>query len=138
MKGLTDRQREVLWFICKRELDGNIPPTLREIGLAFGINSTNGVNDHLRALERKGYIQRTDMVSRGIRVTHLGLEECDVDGGVWQPKAREVLLENLYLAAARYVSPLPRFGNEQDRRKALASAVGAVQRFEAAKRGAAA
>jgi len=43
------------------------PPTLREIGAHMGIRSTNGVNDHLRALERKGYLTREDMKSRALR-----------------------------------------------------------------------
>ncbi|HJX63646.1 MAG TPA: transcriptional repressor LexA, partial [Polyangia bacterium] len=33
----------------------------------FGIRSTNGVNDHLRALEKKGYLQREDLKSRALR-----------------------------------------------------------------------
>jgi len=40
---------------------------LREIGARMGIRSTNGVNDHLRALERKGYLTREDMKSRALR-----------------------------------------------------------------------
>src|SRR6185503_2256635 len=43
------------------------PPTLREIGVHFGIRSTNGVNDHLRALEKKGHLQREDLKSRALR-----------------------------------------------------------------------
>src|SRR5207302_6774432 len=35
----------------------------------MGIRSTNGVNDHLRALERKGYLTREDMKSRALRPT---------------------------------------------------------------------
>src|SRR5687768_18622471 len=66
--GLTDRQKEVLEFI-QRSIDGRgYPPTLREIGEHMGIRSTNGVNDHLRALERKGYLRREDMKSRALRV----------------------------------------------------------------------
>jgi len=33
----------------------------------MGIRSTNGVNDHLRALERKGYLTREDMKSRALK-----------------------------------------------------------------------
>lgn len=44
------------------------PPTLREIGERMGIRSTNGVNDHLKALEKKGYLQRQDLKSRALRV----------------------------------------------------------------------
>ena len=64
---LTDRQREVLDFISGSISKCGYPPTLREIGSHFGIRSTNGVNDHLRALEKKGYLQREDLKSRALR-----------------------------------------------------------------------
>jgi repressor LexA len=64
---LTDRQKEILAFINRSIGDRGYPPTLREIGRQFGIRSTNGVNDHLRALEKKGYLQREDMKSRALR-----------------------------------------------------------------------
>jgi repressor LexA len=64
---LTDRQREILEFITSSIGARGYPPTLREIGTHFGIRSTNGVNDHLRALEKKGYLQREDLKSRALR-----------------------------------------------------------------------
>ena len=64
---LTDRQREILDFITRSITARGYPPTLREIGTHFGIRSTNGVNDHLRALEKKGYLQREDLKSRALR-----------------------------------------------------------------------
>jgi repressor LexA len=64
---LTDRQREILDFISQSIEERGYPPTLREIGLHFGIRSTNGVNDHLRALEKKGHLQREDLKSRALR-----------------------------------------------------------------------
>src|SRR5262245_30216502 len=64
---LTDRQREILEFITQSIDERGYPPTLREIGLHFGIRSTNGVNDHLRALEKKGHLQREDLKSRALR-----------------------------------------------------------------------
>jgi repressor LexA len=64
---LTDRQREILDFISKSIAKRGYPPTLREIGSHFGIKSTNGVNDHLRALEKKGYLHREDLKSRALR-----------------------------------------------------------------------
>src|SRR3954471_385730 len=65
--GLTERQQEILDFISQSIVERGYPPTLREIGLHFGIRSTNGVNDHLRALEKKGYLQREDLKSRALR-----------------------------------------------------------------------
>ncbi|MBZ0118000.1 MAG: transcriptional repressor LexA [Sandaracinaceae bacterium] len=69
MQKLTDRQKAVLDFIVESIHDRGYPPTLREIGNHLGIRSTNGVNDHLRALERKGYLTREDMKSRTLRPT---------------------------------------------------------------------
>ena len=68
MYDLTQRQQAVLAFIVAYRAEHGYPPTLREIGAHMGIASTNGVADHLRALERKGRIRQTDMVSRGIVV----------------------------------------------------------------------
>lgn len=67
MVGLTQRQQMVLDYIRQSITDRGYPPTLREIGARMGIRSTNGVNDHLRALERKGYLTREDMKSRALR-----------------------------------------------------------------------
>ena len=73
MQGLTQRQQMVLDFIRQSISDRGYPPTLREIGARMGIRSTNGVNDHLRALERKGYLTREDMKSRALRPTGMGI-----------------------------------------------------------------
>jgi repressor LexA len=64
---LTDRQKEVLEFIQESIAGRGYPPTLREIGERMGIRSTNGVNDHLKALEKKGYLAREDLKSRALR-----------------------------------------------------------------------
>lgn len=69
MRGLTKRQQLVLEFIQESIQENGFPPTLREIGAHFGIRSTNGVNDHLLALQRKGYLRRQDMKSRALRPT---------------------------------------------------------------------
>src|SRR5690242_9356162 len=69
MQKLTERQKAVLDYIVESIQDRGYPPTLREIGNHLGIKSTNGVNDHLRALERKGYLTREDMKSRTLRPT---------------------------------------------------------------------
>jgi repressor LexA len=68
MVGLTARQEQTLDFIRKSIGERGYPPTLREIGEYMGIRSTNGVNDHLRALERKGYLRREDMKSRALKL----------------------------------------------------------------------
>jgi len=64
---LTHRQREILEFISASIVERGFPPTLREIGEHFSIRSTNGVNDHLKALEKKGHLRREDLKSRAMR-----------------------------------------------------------------------
>src|SRR5690349_6222536 len=66
-EALTQRQREILDFISASIAERGFPPTLREIGEHFHIRSTNGVNDHLKALEKKGHLRREDLKSRAMR-----------------------------------------------------------------------
>ena len=70
--GLTKRQREVLDFIREEIIRRGYPPSFREIGARFTIKSTNGVKVHMDALERKGYINRSSRLARGIELTRLG------------------------------------------------------------------
>ncbi len=65
MKKLTDRQKEIYEFIYQYTSHENRPPTLIEIKEHFGFASNQGVVDHLKALEKKGYIKRQKK-SRGI------------------------------------------------------------------------
>jgi DNA-binding MarR family transcriptional regulator len=65
---LTDRQRKILDFIAGYVHDRGRPPTLREIGDAFEIRSTNGVSNHLKLIEGKGYLVREPLKSRGLRL----------------------------------------------------------------------
>ena len=69
LKAPSARQRDVLDFIVAFDRDHGYPPTLREIGAALNVRSTNGISDHLRALERKGYLTRNERLSRGLRLT---------------------------------------------------------------------
>jgi repressor LexA len=68
----TPRQRQVLAAVDALALERGYPPTLRELGAALGIRSLNGVNDHLRALERKGLLTRARMHSRTLVLTAAG------------------------------------------------------------------
>lgn len=98
MKGLTSRQEQVLGYIAETIRDRGYPPTIREIGTALGIRSTNGVNDHLKALERKGYIERSGAKSRAILVTALpeALTHFEEQAGaVAQPSNVDVVPETL-------------------------------------------
>ena len=64
---LSPRQKDVLALIERSIAERGYPPTRPEISAALGATSPNAAEQHLRALERKGYIAILP-VARGIRV----------------------------------------------------------------------
>jgi repressor LexA len=65
---LTRRQQDIFDLIRELIIQRGYGPTVREIGLNFGISSPNGVMCHLKALERKGLIVRHAKQSRAIEL----------------------------------------------------------------------
>lgn len=55
---LTFRQKQIYDFVVRNIREKGYAPSIPEIGARFKIASTNGVSDHLKALEKKGYIRR--------------------------------------------------------------------------------
>jgi repressor LexA len=55
---LTSRQKSIYEFLSVTIRENGYAPSIPEIGQKFKITSTRGVFDHLKALERKGYIKR--------------------------------------------------------------------------------
>src|SRR3954462_5118510 len=68
MNELTARQAEVLQLIADFLQATGFPPTRAEIAKQLGFRSANDAEDHLSALERKGYIEMLPGASRGIRL----------------------------------------------------------------------
>lgn len=105
---LSDRQVRMLDFIRAYLEEHNYPPTIREIGKAVGIPSTSVVKYNLERLQEKGYIERSEEVSRGLRL-----------------KDGPSLVSSLRTAGARLVSvrklgiisagaPIAAFGQQED------------------------
>jgi repressor LexA len=67
-EALTDRQRAVLDCIRQHLQDTGMAPTRAEIADLMGFQSKNAASDHLRALERKGFIRIHNDRSRGIQL----------------------------------------------------------------------
>jgi repressor LexA len=67
---LTRRQEEVLEFIQRFTETHGVPPTVREIGARFQV-TPRAAFDHLRALERKGFLRRRSTVGRTSRALTL-------------------------------------------------------------------
>ncbi|HOP63211.1 MAG TPA: transcriptional repressor LexA [Spirochaetota bacterium] len=64
-KELTDKQQIILNYIREKINESGFPPTVREIGDRFGI-TVKGAYDHLKAIEKKGYIKTEQNKSRAI------------------------------------------------------------------------
>jgi len=58
LPSLTARQKAIYDFLLKSIREKGYAPSIPELGARFKIASTNGVSDHLKALEKKGYIRR--------------------------------------------------------------------------------
>ena len=67
MKGITDRQKEVLTYISSYTEESGYPPTVREISEHFGI-SIRAVQDHILALQKKGFLSQAQKRARSIKV----------------------------------------------------------------------
>ncbi|TMQ58168.1 MAG: transcriptional repressor LexA [Candidatus Eisenbacteria bacterium] len=67
----VDREQAILDMIAGSLREQGRPPTIREIGEAFGIASTNGVRYYLDRLEKAGKIRRDRWTSRGIEIQHI-------------------------------------------------------------------
>jgi repressor LexA len=65
---LTEKQRAIYDFIKSKIEERGYGPTVREIGLHFKIKSPNGVMCHLKALEKKGMIERVGFSARAIKL----------------------------------------------------------------------
>ncbi|MDR2597130.1 MAG: transcriptional repressor LexA [Treponema sp.] len=69
MKGLTERQNEILSFITKYLKAHSFPPSIREIAENYNI-SVKGAHDHVTALRKKGFLKHTDKRPRTMGLTH--------------------------------------------------------------------
>lgn len=67
MRTLTARQKEVLDFIAAFHEEHAYPPTIREIAERFSI-SVKGAYDHVKALEKKGYLRLGENRSRALEL----------------------------------------------------------------------
>lgn len=67
-RDLTKIQNSILEYISEVILSRQIPPTLLEIAKKFGYKNRSTVAQHLKSLEKKGYIVRKPRLSRSIEL----------------------------------------------------------------------
>lgn len=66
---LTETQKNILDYLIDRIKGKGIPPTLADVAKHFGYKNRATVQQHLQAIERKGYIKKNPKLSRGIELT---------------------------------------------------------------------
>lgn len=76
MRDLTNRQKEILEFICSYIDKNSFPPTIREIAGAFGITA-KGAYDHVTALQKKNVIKFSNNKSRTIEIIEREPEDAE-------------------------------------------------------------
>lgn len=69
METLTAKQQAILDFISQEQVRSGYVPSTREIQDHFGFASQTAAVNHLRALERKGAIQRQAGKARAVAIT---------------------------------------------------------------------
>ncbi|HEY5019907.1 MAG TPA: transcriptional repressor LexA [Steroidobacteraceae bacterium] len=67
---LSPRQQQILQRITEFMAHEGRPPTRADLARAMGLRNRQGIDQHLRALERKGYLQLKPGIARGLRVLH--------------------------------------------------------------------
>ena len=108
MRSLTERQRMILNFIAQYTDDNTYPPTVREICDHFKI-SLRAVQDHIFALERKGYLSSEPKKSRSFRVL---IDARDRGGYCYFKKVpilKSVLAQDDYFAAENILTHIVAF-----------------------------
>jgi repressor LexA len=69
MKGLTERQQQILGFIQQKQDSEGLTPTYREIAAHFRFRSPNAALAHVRALFAKGFLKNLPGRARSIQIT---------------------------------------------------------------------
>lgn len=68
-KELTEIQKSILNYLIDQIKGKGIPPTLADVAKHFGYKNRATVQQHFKAIEKKGYIKKSPKLSRGIELT---------------------------------------------------------------------
>ena len=91
LSGLTPRQVKILTAIQEGIQNNGYPPSVREIGVAAGLNSSASVQYQLKALEEAGFIRRDGSLGRALEGVALELAPVALDAGIDGPDAANAL-----------------------------------------------
>ena len=73
-EALHPRRVEILRYLARRASMEGPPPSVREIGAAVGLSSSQSVHHHLGRLEGEGYVMRVGRGARTLGLTGKGWE----------------------------------------------------------------
>src|SRR5450631_1318069 len=76
---LSPRQQQILRLISQFMTRRGLPPTRADLARALRLRNRQGIDQHLRAIERKGYLQLEPGIARGIRLLHTTATEAAGD-----------------------------------------------------------
>lgn len=107
MKELTDKQKLILDFVKQSIRDRGFPPSVRDICHHFDIQSPQGAQRHLNALEKKGYLKRDPRLARSLRLTELSVESETEDKPRWIPLLGDVAAGAPILAQEDALDQIP-------------------------------
>ncbi len=71
---LSPRQQQILRLISQFMKRHGLPPTRADLARALRLRNRQGINQHLRAIERKGYLKLEPGIARGIRLLPSAIE----------------------------------------------------------------
>jgi repressor LexA len=96
---LTDKQELIYNFIRNHIEDKGFPPAIRDICDAFSISSPNGVMCHLKALQKKGYINRVEKRGNQQRAQARGITIPGVSAGGFSLPLKGVVAAGIAIEA---------------------------------------
>ncbi|MCA3747835.1 repressor LexA [Rubrobacter taiwanensis] len=74
MRENLEKRLEILGYLARRAARGEGAPSVKEVGEAVGLRSTQTAHKHLKKLEEAGYVEREVGKARGLRLTPTGWE----------------------------------------------------------------
>lgn len=107
MKSLTDKQQLILDFVKSTIRERGFPPSVRDICQHFNIQSPQGAQRHLNALEKKGYLKRDPRLARSLSLTPLSQDPEVSDNSQWIPLLGDVAAGAPILAHEDVLEQIP-------------------------------
>jgi repressor LexA len=79
---LSPRQQQILRLISQFMTRRGLPPTRADLARALRLRNRQGIDQHLRAIERKGYLELEPGIARGIRLLHTAATAAETAAGL--------------------------------------------------------